>query len=142
MKSVLVLVLAGVPALALSGCLSGGPGSAEPVPAEDDPVGRQWLAREPLPECGSLDVDQGERWRAADPEAWGCFADALAAGEPAELAVTYPTIEGDPIRTWFRLTGDGMEVYTDPTADSYGADGWSFQECDPPERLGRVVQCG
>ena len=124
--------------LGLAGCASEGPGEREPTPPEDHPVGQQWLDREPLPGCGTLDVDQGDGWRATDPEVFDCFDDALRSGDAAELAVVYPTVEGDPIRVWYRLTGDAMEVYEDASADSYGGDmAWMFRTCDVPERMPR-----
>lgn len=124
--------------LILTGCVSGGPGERDPKPPEDDPVGRQWLDREPLPACGTLDVDQGDGWRETDPEVFDCFEAALRNGDQAELAVVYPTVEGDPIRVWYRLIGDRMEVYEDASADSYGGDTtWMFRTCDVPDRLPR-----
>ena len=123
-------------ALLATGCVSGGPGERQPVPPENDPVGRQWMERDPLPRCGMLDIDQGQRWRAAGPKAFDCFDDALRTGGQAELAVVYPTIEGDPIRVWYRVLGDRMEVYQDASADAYGGDTtWTFTECSAPDRL-------
>lgn len=123
-------------ALALAACGCGGPGEREPVPAGDDPVGRRWLERDPLPECGRLDVGQGQRWRAAGPEAFECFDAALRTGGEAELAVVYPTAEGDPIRVWYRVLGDRMEVYEDASADAFGGGTtWTFRECAAPDRL-------
>ena len=83
-------------------------------------------------------------WRAAAPllVLLALGACGVEAGESAEIAVTYPTTEGDPIRSWFRLTGDEMELYEDATADSFGSGEWMFHTCAPPERLGRVISCG
>ena len=138
--------LAGVALLlSLTGCVSGGPDERDPVPPEEDPVGRRWLTREPLPDCGRLDVDQGAGWRETDPSVFDCFDEALDNGTKAELAVVYPTIEGDPIRAWYRLTGDGMEIYEDTSADSFGGDSaWLFLTCDIPDRLPRrgFPDCG
>lgn len=107
-----------------------------------DEVQAQFGDRTELPSCGSLDVDPVQRWRAAGREAWDCFARALESGEPAEIAVTYPTDEGDPIRAWFRLTGDEMEIYEDATDDPFGSGEWMFSTCAPPEELGRTIGCG
>ncbi|MGW1550661.1 hypothetical protein ACWCQX_28400, partial [Streptomyces sp. NPDC002346] len=47
-----------------------------------------------------------------------CLQRALKNGESAELKATYPTVEGDPIREYYRLTPQGrLEVYTDSTDD-------------------------
>lgn len=107
-----------------------------------DEVQRQFEDRAVLPQCGTLDVELGQRWRAVDPTAWDCFARALDAGEEAEIAVTYPTDEGDPIHAWFRLTGAEMEIYEDATEDSFGSGEWMFSTCAAPDRLGRTIGCG
>jgi len=107
-----------------------------------DPVQDQFEDRVALPDCGRADAGLHRDWRDTDPEAWGCFADALAAGEDAELRVDYLTDEGDPIPTWYRLHDDRLEIYEDATEDSFGSGEWMFHACAPPERLGRTIGCG
>jgi hypothetical protein len=52
----------------------------------------------------------------------------------AELVVSAPTVEGDPIVTYYRvLPGGGVEIFVDSTLDEFGGDGagWSLQRCPP-----------
>lgn len=75
-------------------------------------------------------LDQGE---AVPAEAVGCLAAAVSSGEPAELAWSFPTTEGDPIVS-FAFAGNGAEVtvYTTNAFDSYGGDPqWMKGSCDP-----------
>ena len=101
-------LVAGV--LVLSACTSGGP------PA-------RFLEREPLTSCGAVTLAQGEEVAAAD---WDCL-ETTPGG--AELVVTGPTIEGEPITTWHRKLANGdSERYTDMTQDSFGG-GWWYDFC-------------
>ena len=44
--------------------------------------------------------------------------------------MTSNTVEGDPIKTYYRaLPGEGLEVFTDATADSFGSEGWRHVRC-------------
>lgn len=95
-------------ALAVAGC-GGSPG---PASSPTDPL----AARAPLTSCGTVDLGQGE----AVPEtAWDCLDQATDAG--AELVVSTPTTEGDPIVTYYRVGPgiDGLEVYVDNRADRF-----------------------
>lgn len=68
-----------------------------------------------------------------------CLQRALKSGESAELKVAYPTVEGDRIREYYRLTPQGsLEVYTDSTDDHYSDQTWSFAECYTPEWLAEI----
>jgi hypothetical protein len=107
-----------------------------------DEVQRQFEDRAELPACGRVNAGLHRDWRDTDPEAWECFADALAAGQDAELRVDFLTDEGDPIPTWYRLDEDRLEIYEDATEDSFGSGEWMFSTCSPPERLGRTISCG
>jgi hypothetical protein len=65
----------------------------------------------------------------------------LAAGRGAELSVTYPTVEGDPITDYYRVTPEGhFEVYSDGTEDRYGDGRWSYTDCGRREAL-RELAC-
>ena len=102
----------------------------------DDPVQEEWESRDAYPSCGHLDLEQGEDVEDAGAAEIDCMRDARAAGEGAELAVTYPTIEGDPIHTYYRLNPDGFVVlYEDSTDDPNGAEEWTRVECYEPEWL-------
>ena len=107
-----------------------------------DPVHDEFVDRAELPSCGSIDAGLDRSWRSMDPEAWDCFADALARGTDAELQVTYSTDEGDPIPTWYRLHDGAMTIYEDTTKDAFGAGRWVVTRCDPPEEIGREIGCG
>jgi hypothetical protein len=98
-----------------------------------DPVHQQWEERRTLPSCGSVDLHQGEELRRDAPEELACLRAALTSGEGAELRVTYPTVEGDPITSYYRVTpARTTEVYEDATEDAYGDGRWHFAECHQP----------
>lgn len=80
--------------------------------------------------CGKFVLGQGE---AVPAEAVECLAAAVSSGEPAELAWSSPTTEGDPIVS-FAFAGSNAEVtvYTTNAFDSYGGDPqWTRGSCDP-----------
>lgn len=81
--------------------------------------------------CGAFVLDQGET---VPTDAVECLSAAVASGEPAELAWSFPTTEGDPIVS-FAFAGTGAEVvavYTTNAFDSYGGDRqWTQTSCDP-----------
>jgi hypothetical protein len=93
--------------------------------------------REPLPACDPVRLGQGET---VPDDAWACLENGLVEG--AELVVEAPTTEGDPITTYYRVgpSIDGMEIFTDGTADTFGPGTWTHQLCpdteDPREPLG------
>jgi hypothetical protein len=59
-----------------------------------------------------------------------CILQAFAAGRPAELVITFATIEGDPITNYVRVLDAGrVELFTDTTRDSYGSQGWVHSSC-------------
>lgn len=84
--------------------------------------------RIPLPACGiETATTQAGPWNV---EARQCFLAAYRAGRPAELLVTRPTVEGDPIRTLFRILGPGRaEVFVDSTRDAWSARTWERFVC-------------
>jgi hypothetical protein len=69
-------------------------------------------------DCGTFTLGQGERL----PESVvRCFIDAVGAGSSADLKVTRPTIEGDPIPMSFHADPDGqILVITDSRQDRFG----------------------
>lgn len=98
-----------------------------------DPVHAQWEDRASLPDCGSVALGQGETLRKDAPDELACLQNALDSGTGGELVVQWPTEEGDPIRTYHRVTPEGaVQAYEDGTADEYGSGDWAFSECLTP----------
>ena len=94
--------------------------------------------REALFSCGEFVLGQGET---LPPEAWDCLAERLETG--AEIVLAQPTTEGDPIITYYRVGPgiDGMEYFTDPTFDTWGADAWEHMLCAIETDPLSVVNC-
>ncbi|MGY1829971.1 hypothetical protein ACI8AA_06010 [Geodermatophilus sp. SYSU D01180] len=114
-------------ALACAGCTSsaGTPGAV--------------AGRAALPPCPVQDLGQGERVAA---DALACPAAGAADG--AELVVTRPTTEGDPVTRWYRARPGvpGLEVIVDGSRDRFGTGDWLRLDCPAatsPEDLG---DCG
>ncbi len=86
--------------------------------------------REPLGSCGEIELGQGE---SVPDDAWECLDAGLVEG--AELVVRAPTTEGDPIVRYYRVGPaiDGLEIFTDGTADSFGDGGWTHELCPATE---------
>ncbi|TQJ32365.1 hypothetical protein [Microbacterium sp. SLBN-146] len=96
-------------------------GSLRPA-GPDDRV--TFLERFDIPSCGHERLGQGQE---IPDTAVECLADPGTDG--AELIVTAPTTEGDPIVTYYRADPDGsVEIWVDMTQDSYGG-GWSHLRC-------------
>ncbi|TDE93878.1 hypothetical protein EXU48_10385 [Occultella glacieicola] len=90
----------------------------------------QFRDREPLPDCGDVVFQQGEPEWPADVVT--CLNTAGGADGPgAETAVQRPTVEGDPIITYYRVGAgiDGIEIYTDATQDLLGSRTWEYRTC-------------
>lgn len=105
----------------------------------NDPVKERWESRTEFSSCGEVSLDQGEEMQKQAVREIVCLQRALKSGEGAELKVTHPTVEGDPIREYYRLTPQGrLEVYTDSTDDHYSDQKWSFAECYTPEWLAEI----
>ena len=105
----------------------------------NDPVKERWESRTKFSSCGEVSLDQGEEMQKQATQEIVCLRRALKSRESAELKVTYPTKEGDPIREYYRLTPQGkLEVYTDSTHDRYSDQKWSFAKCYTPEWLTEI----
>jgi hypothetical protein len=127
LRSVAALMLCGA-ALLTAGC-AGGP--SEPVATPE-----QFLDREPLPSCGEVELGQGEE---IPDENLTCLGDA--AEEGAELSVTRPTTEGDPVTEYYRvLPGDGWEAYIDGTEDRHGGQWW-YTDCPDADVIEDLATC-
>ncbi|MFE0345894.1 hypothetical protein [Streptomyces griseoluteus] len=105
----------------------------------DDPVRDRWESRTEFSSCGEVRLAQGEEMQKQAVREIACLRRALKSGEGAELKVASPTVEGDPIREYYRLTPHAtLEVYTDSTGDHYSDKKWSFAECYTPEWLAEI----
>ncbi|MHC2997965.1 hypothetical protein [Microbacterium sp. HJ5] len=112
---------------------SGGTSAATPGAGAPD----AFTNRDPLPSCGSVELDQGET---IPQDAIDCLSQAGAGG--AELVVTMPTVEGDPITTYYRaLPGGGIETFSDMTQDSFGG-GWGHEVCEAATTIDEFGACG
>ena len=82
--------------------------------------------RPTLEPCGTITLGQGET---VPDDVWACFDERAATG--AELVVSRPTTEGDPIVTYYRAGPGitGVEVLTDSTADAFGPRTWTHELC-------------
>ncbi|MFC5854694.1 hypothetical protein ACFPZI_23775 [Streptomyces chlorus] len=105
----------------------------------DDPVKDRWESRTEFSSCGEVSLAQGEEMQEQAVREIACLRRALKSGEGAELKVAFPTVEGDPIREYYRLTPQAtLEVYTDSADDRYSDQKWSFAECYTPEWLAEI----
>ena len=92
-----------------------------------------------LPQCPAVTVGQGE----LPPTSSSCLFSDAAEEDGAELVVTAPTTEGDPIRTHYRrLPGEpGLEVLVDSTDDRYGGGTWERRSCPGATSLSDLGTC-
>ncbi|MBV1853807.1 DUF4362 domain-containing protein [Catellatospora tritici] len=82
--------------------------------------------------CGVFRLNQGET---LPPRAGSCLIDAVGARRVAELVVTRPTVEGDPITLQYASTIEGtVIVITDSRLDHFAGPGAGFttQTCTGP----------
>ena len=112
----------------LAGCAAG--------PATPAATPTRFLDREELASCGVLELGQGEEIPA---ESLACLEDAGEEG--AELSVTRPTTEGDPVTEYYRvLPGGGWEAYIDGSQDRNGGIWW-YTPCPDAQELEDLAQC-
>ncbi|MGY1693360.1 MULTISPECIES: hypothetical protein [unclassified Geodermatophilus] len=101
-----------------------------------------FTGRDRLPACPVQDLGQGEP---IAPDALACL-DAGRTVDGAELAVTRPTTEGDPVTTWYRARPGvpGLEVFVDGTRDRFGTGEWVRLDCPaatgPDDGLGGCAE--
>lgn len=127
-RLVAAAALTGALVALLSGCAQG--------PATPAPTPTQFTDRAVLPSCGEVELGQGDEIPA---ENLTCLQDA--ANEGAELAVTRPTTEGDPVTEYYRvLPGGGWEAYIDGSQDSNGGIWW-FTPCPEAKTLEDLATC-
>jgi hypothetical protein len=92
-------------------------------------------------DCGTFELGQGEQL----PEsAVRCLTGAAAAGEPAQLQQTKPSVEGDPIITTYIVGAQGrIRVVIDARADANGTGDVHRQSCARLTQVdGRLVADG
>lgn len=85
--------------------------------------------RSQLPSCGEERRSQTE---APNIEMRQCLLSAYNDGRAAELVSTRPTVEGDPITTYYRVWPNAttaVEVFQDASRDRYAADAWTRTTC-------------
>ncbi|PWJ54969.1 hypothetical protein SAMN06264364_105178 [Quadrisphaera granulorum] len=92
-----------------------------------------------LQQSPAITVGQGE----LAPTSSSCLFSDAAEEDGAELVVTQPTTEGDPIRTHYRrLPGQpGLEVLVDSTDDKFGSGTWERQSCPEATSLADLGTC-
>lgn len=89
--------------------------------------------RTPLPSCGSVVLGQRDPVGRTEPEI-DCFEQAIRRGAGAELVVTRPTVEGDPLIFYYRALPQGtVEYFVDATQDSFGSRTWFDGVCTAPD---------
>lgn len=105
-----------------------------------DSVQRQWEDREALPACGDVTLTGTDDLEQAAESGLDCLREGMRTGDGGELIVRYPTVEGDPITDYRRVTTTGTtEIYTDSTQDEFGEKKWSYGKCDEPKSVLDVV---
>jgi hypothetical protein len=137
-------------ASAPAGSASSAPPSASAAAPGTTPAATQPPAAPPPAaagtiDCGTFSLDQRGLLPAT---AITCLIDAVKQRKQARLQVTRPTVEGDPIITWYAARSDGIvEVTRDATKDKFGGgvgitrelcsgpvpegDSVRFERCDP-----------
>jgi hypothetical protein len=107
----------------------GGGSATSPPPVQASPtINSSAVAVET--DCGSHVLQQAEKLPAA---VIACLLDAVTAKRPARLAVTLPTIEGDPIQVLYVTdTSGAVYVTTDSRQDTYGDRNVTRQTCTGP----------
>lgn len=95
------------------------PGTAGSASMPSTMVKSMFDFREALPSCTT----------------WQCLQKAAEQNiDGAELVRVQTTDEGDPIRTYQRVSHGAMEIYTDNSQDSFRGDpAWTFQACLIPD---------
>jgi len=112
--------------LAVAACAPAAPIEATPL---DSPFAPPAPSTKIIP-CGEFGLPQG---KGLPETAMRCIIDAAAQGRPAGLKETRPTVEGDPISTWYRVRADGsVEVTRDTTKDRFGNQGIVREVCTGP----------
>ena len=107
--------------------------------ADDRAAELAFLNREPLHSCGEVTLEQDDLQIPEDAVA--CMDATLGSG--AELKVTMPTTEGDPIVPYYRVGPgvDGLEIYSDNRADAFRGTDWDLQRCPGTTTIAEPQAC-
>ncbi len=124
-------------ALLMTSCTAAGRGAGAPVRIANSSAQEcrghapETQERAPLHSCGEFTIGLGEQVPATATE---CLENAIGA-DGAELVVTAPTDEGDPVVSWFRaLPAGGMEIWADFRRDKFaGEASWQYSLCPKAE---------
>lgn len=113
------------------------PRKTAPRGAPGDRAYLAWRERTPFRSCGEQFLApflNGAALNYAD-----CLRDAVSEGRTAEAAVSFGTVEGDPITTYLRVRKNGsVEVFTDSTQDKFGSGVWERRTCRSLEQVLRM----
>jgi hypothetical protein len=104
-----------------------------------DPIEERWKRRAEFRSCGEVSLDPLESLETDGQKEVACMRRAREMRKGAELKVTFRTVEGDPVREYYRVTPQGkLEIYTDATDDHFSGKDWDFVECDAPTPLAKL----
>lgn len=90
----------------------------------------QFIDRVQLPACGEEFRGQGDE---PDAGARACLLSAFQDHRSAEFVSSRPTVEGDPIVTYYRVWPSPdvpVEVFTDSSRDRFRSAAWTYDRCD------------
>ncbi len=106
--------------------------SAEPSAAAEPAISEvqlQFMDREQLPSCGEFVAEPNGLADSEVRPGWQCLKES-ASGRGGEMVVYTTTTEGDPVYTYVRVTPQRrMEIYVDPSLDSFGSREWTYESC-------------
>lgn len=92
-----------------------------------------------LPMCQDVVLGQGEE---PGPEGLECLKRGYV-NDGAELAVARPTVEGDMIVSYFRVTAHApsLQIFQDLTRDKFGNGKWDESVCSLPNGADSIALC-
>ena len=120
--------------LLASGCTTTHPAPEGSDVISADAPPEAFSSRAPLESCGVVELGQGEQ---IPQQAIDC----MSASDAAELAVTSPTTEGDPIPRYYRVTDAGLEIWTDSSLDTWSHGGWTHETCPDAVTIIQIGDC-
>ncbi|GLB67116.1 hypothetical protein AHIS1636_15550 [Arthrobacter mangrovi] len=131
--------LAAAAALLLVGC------QATPAPTvidesrADSSAPDAFRNRTALPPCPDVVLDQGKKLGA---EALECLERGYTENG-AELAVARPTVEGDMVVRYARVTthAPALQLFHDSTRDKFGSGEWTEASCPLPQGQDSIAAC-
>ena len=94
------------------------------------PAPPQFVNRPALRSCGDEVYGQNDEPNIAARQ---CLLTAFQQREPAELASTQPTVEGDPTKTYYRVWPNEsvpIELFHDASRDRFRSSSWTYSICE------------